>query len=216
MVQYEWTEENCRDYAEEMRPMVKYDHKSWAKMIAEIQSGSPEKPKVIDIASGPAFLILELKKAIPDAEITAHDSSVNMLKIAAEEAAKCNFKMETLESRAEELPVENDSFDVVTCKQLLHEAANVEKALSEIFRITKSGGRAFVIDFDSDGSKLMALAIRTVITLKNGGEIAKGFWTSFKNGLRGSDVKQYMENAGFKEVVYKKSGMNYMIYGLKP
>lgn len=105
--------------------------------------------------------------------------------------------------------------DVVLCKQLLHEAADVDRVLAEMQRVLKPGGRAFVIDFDADGSRLAALAVRTLIRVTRGQELARSFWRSFTAGLHGAQVRERMLKAGFDGVDYVRSGFNYLLVGTK-
>lgn len=45
-----WTEEDCRNYAESLRKVIKYDYRPWAKLIVEYLAGSIERPRLAVIA----------------------------------------------------------------------------------------------------------------------------------------------------------------------
>jgi ubiquinone/menaquinone biosynthesis C-methylase UbiE len=210
---YEWNEELCRAYADGLRPMVRVDHAPWAKKI--VQRLGPVSPDyaVLDIATGPGFLLLEIGKRVPGVRLIAQDQAGPMLAIARSEAEGAGLRIETVCCPAEALAIPDASVDVVTCKQLLHEAADVDRTLGEMARVLRSPGTAFVIDFDAQGSYLAALATRTFLRLTRGAMIAQDFWRSFKAGVAGERVRNAMARAGFSAVEYQQVGFNYFIVG---
>ena len=217
MVQYEWNEQACRLYADSLRPMVKYDHAKWAVKIAQRISNVPRGAKVMDVATGPGFLLLELADQLPDKALSliAQDGADNMMTIAREEAQRVGLEVETVCCLSEKIAMEDGSVDVVTCKQLLHECEDVGRTLREIYRVLKPGGKAFIIDFDALGSRFAAKMIKTFMRLTKGKEIAEKFWTSFSAGLPGPEVRDQMIALGFQNVEYIQSGPSYMMVGVK-
>lgn len=215
MVNYEWTEELCRTYAENMRGIIRLDHRPWAKRIARKLTGLPRGSVILDIASGPGFLLLELGQLLSDPRLIAQDLSEHMRKIAAEEAARYGLTIETAGGSAEAVELGDQVADVVTCKQLLHECLDVDQTIASIFRLLKPGGRAFIIDFNKDGSPLAAYLIRAFMILTRGGVIAESFWKSYSSGLSGALVEKKMRDAGFVEVEYVRSGPNYLMIGTR-
>ena len=215
MSMYEWDEEMCRGYAEGLRPMVRVDHAPWAQKIAGRLTGLPAGAAVLDVASGPGFLLVETARRIPGLRLVAQDQAEPMLAIAREELKRAGFAAETVCCPAEHLDVGDSSVDVVLCKQLLHEAADVDRVLGEMRRVLKPGGHAFIIDFDADGSRLAAVAVRTLIRVTRGRDIAQNFWKSFSAGLPGAHVRERMVKQGFTSVEYLRSGFNYLLVGAK-
>lgn len=210
-----WTKELCRKYADGLRPIVKYDHGRIAHIISKKIKNTPQLV-VVDVASGPGFLLLELSKHLENPKLIVHDSSSLMLEIAKEEAVKYGKEILTCESPAESINLESDTTDIVLCKQLLHEAVDPQKVISEICRIMKKGSKGFIIDFDKDGSKTAAALIRILMYFIGGKQIAKSFWKSFTSGLHGNTIVQYLKTNGMINVEYIKSGANYFISFGKP
>jgi ubiquinone/menaquinone biosynthesis C-methylase UbiE len=136
-----------------------------------------------------------------------------MLAIARCEAERAGMSIETVCSPAEALAVPDESIDVVTCKQLLHEAADVGRTLREMARVLRSPGLAFVVDFDAQGSYAMALATRTLLRVTRGAAMARDFWRSFRAGVFGGSVRDAMVRAGFRAAEYQKIGFDYFIVG---
>lgn len=218
MVRYEWNEQRCREYADGMRPMVRFDHRRWARMaeldLREVGLGH-EAITVLDVACGPAFLLLELGQRLPRARLIAQDASETMLQIAKEEAGRHGRSIEAVQCPAEALDLEDASVDVATCKQLLHEAGDVDRVISELARVVRPGGRTYIIDFDADGSRLMAGGIRLMLRLTRGREVADSMWSSFRAGLPGARVREWLLAAGFERAEYRKAGMNYFVVGVR-
>jgi ubiquinone/menaquinone biosynthesis C-methylase UbiE len=218
MVRYEWNEQRCREYADGMRPMVRFDHKRWARMAEQdLRAGGLGRGAItiLDVACGPAFLLLEAGQRLPRARLVAQDASETMLRIAEEEAARYGRSIETVRCPAEELDLEDASVDVATCKQLLHEVRAADRVISELARVVRPGGRAYVIDFDADGSRLMAGAIRLMLRLTRGREVADSMWSSFRAGLPGARVRDLLLAAGFDRADYRRAGMNYFVVGVR-
>jgi ubiquinone/menaquinone biosynthesis C-methylase UbiE len=82
MVQYEWNEETCRRYATKMEKVVKHDHRPWAKRIAEHLGETAAGGKLMDVATGPGFLLLELAPLLSGMQLYAQDEAAPMLEIA--------------------------------------------------------------------------------------------------------------------------------------
>jgi ubiquinone/menaquinone biosynthesis C-methylase UbiE len=212
---YEWNEDLCRHYADGLRPMVRFDHAPWAAKIALRLAGFPARATVLDVATGPGFLLVELGRCLPGARLIAQDQAEPMLAIARGELERAGLCAQTVCCPAEHLEIGDASTDIVVCKQLLHEAAELDRVLAEVLRVLKPAGRAFFIDFDADGSRGAALAVRTLIRFTRGRSTAHDFWRSFEAGLRGADVRARMLEVGFADVEYVRSGFNYLLVGTK-
>ena len=76
----------------------------------------------------------------------------------AVDLSKKRFKMITgsayfLVANAEELPFQDSSFDIVTAMGVLHHTPNIDKAIGEIYRVLKPGGRvALMLYHKNSGS----------------------------------------------------------------
>ncbi|MFA6451699.1 MAG: class I SAM-dependent methyltransferase [bacterium] len=191
--------------------MARFDHGMMAQLIKSETKLLPGNPAVLDIATGPAYLLIELGKRFPSASLTGQDQAESMITIAKEEAVRAGLPINTILSSADRISAGNASFDIVTCKQLFHEAENPKGVLAEAYRVLKPGGKFFLIDFDSESSTYLALAMRTMLRVITGKEIANGFWSSYSSGLPGSKVRQMVSDAGFSQVIKKRIGVNYFI-----
>ena len=79
------------------------------------------------------------------------DVSDDMLAVAAKRGAGQDaVKFELAQGGAEAIPYDDESFDVVVTTQVLEYVPDVPRALAEIHRVLKPGGRTLILDTDWD------------------------------------------------------------------
>ena len=84
----------------------------------------------------------------PTGSVLATDDSASMLNVAAEAARKEGLtNVETRVMNAENLELDADSFDAVICRNALMLFSNPAKALTEMRRVVKPGGKVAVMVF---------------------------------------------------------------------
>lgn len=77
------------------------------------------------------------------------DISEGMIAMA-EEQSKGLKNVRYYKATSEDLPLENDSFDVIICTNSFHHYLNPGKALSEAYRVLKPKGRIYILDGTTD------------------------------------------------------------------
>ncbi|MFN0241269.1 MAG: ArsR/SmtB family transcription factor [Planctomycetota bacterium] len=98
-----------------------------------------------DLGVGDGLLTLMLAEVAE--HVTAVDISTEMLQqLRTRASAKGIDNIETVEGEIEDLPLPDQSFDVVVMSQALHHAEHPARALSEAIRILIPGGKLLVID----------------------------------------------------------------------
>lgn len=121
--------------------------KGWRKKVVRMVEA--KKPKLIlDVATGTADLAIALQKAHPD-KITGIDISNGMLEVGRKKIAKKGLsQIITLEQAdSENLPFPDNTFDAITVAFGVRNFENLEKGLSEMYRVLKPGGHALVLEF---------------------------------------------------------------------
>jgi SAM-dependent methyltransferase len=115
--------------------------------VANVQPGS----RVLDVAAGTGEQTLMAARRVgPLGYVLAADVSASMLNVAAEAARKEGLtNVETRVADAENLALDADSFDAVICRTALMLFPNPAKALTEMRRMVKPGGKAAVIVFSA-------------------------------------------------------------------
>ena len=101
-----------------------------------------EYTKLLDIGCGTGYLIDMLAK-VHDAEYTGVDLSPEMIKQANNKKIK-NAKF--VEGRSDEIPFDDNTFDIITCSQSFHHYPDTDKAMQEARRVLKPGGLYILSD----------------------------------------------------------------------
>ncbi|TFH46586.1 MAG: methyltransferase domain-containing protein [Lysobacterales bacterium] len=110
--------------------------------------------RIVDVGCGPGLLVRDLAVEVgPEGRVIGVDSSLPMLELAERRCADLP-QAEFIEGNAEILPGDNATFDAATCTQVLLYIANIDKALEEIHRVLKPGGRIAIIETDWRGAVL--------------------------------------------------------------
>jgi ubiquinone/menaquinone biosynthesis C-methylase UbiE len=109
--------------------------------------------RALDVGCGSGVVTRELAKRVaPSGRVVGCDSSEALLDVARKYARDAG--LETLiEFRAadcRELPFSDGSFDAVIAATVLAHVPGVERAVREMVRVTRVGGRVGVFDFDGD------------------------------------------------------------------
>jgi len=104
--------------------------------IVEI-AGILKSKKVLDIGTGTGKVLTALKKQCPETDYYGVDICQSMLdKIDV----SCGFNLSIREMENLHGFQDND-FDLVTARMVFHHARNLEKAMNEIYRVLKPGGK---------------------------------------------------------------------------
>ena len=138
------------------------NHSKWKKEIAEIAKYSSPK-KILDIATGTGDIAINLSK-IKGSKIEGVDVSGNMLKIARKKIDELkidNIVLKTCE--AENLVFEDNHFDIVSIGYGVRNFSNLEKGLSESYRVLKKDGKLIILE-TSIPENLIIRFMYTIIT----------------------------------------------------
>ena len=137
----------------------------------------------LEIGSGTGYFSLNLLQLGVIERLTATDISPGMLKRLAETAGALGLDASTVQTEAEELPFEDESFDLVFGHAVLHHIPHLDRAFSEFLRVLRPGGAiAFAGEPSRYGDRLAAIPKRT-------GLIAAPVW----RGLVGAEPRAVPE-----------------------
>ncbi len=120
----------------------------------DILSLCPEG-RILDIGTGPAYLLLILGKMNPGLSLMGLDISSAMVSVASDniEKAGLSSKIDIKEGSADSLSFAENSFDAVVSTGSLHHWKNPAAALNEIYRVLRPGGYALIYDIVSNTPK---------------------------------------------------------------
>lgn len=195
--------------------MKRYPHlyQYLADIVKKNITDNIKKPVILDLGIGPGLLSKEINKVLPTAHIIGVDPSEEMLKLS-----KKNANVETKVGVAENIPMGNNSVDVVVCRFNLTYWKDPKKGFSEINRVLKPGGKFFIEALNKDFSHLKLFVIRIYMILKGSGfDIAQYHFDAYKTAYSMDCIKKLFRDAGF-EIVYsegEKKDWKYVFVGKK-
>ncbi len=115
--------------------------KSWRRQAAEnLSPGS-----ILDLGSGTGASYSDLKNF----NVTALDPDEKMLSL--------NKFDKKIVGKSEELPFEENSFDNVLCCFVWRNVSDTEKALDEVYRVLRQGGKFVLLDMTRPAKNILKL-----------------------------------------------------------
>ncbi len=122
------------------------DQKWRKKVIKLVKNEAPTS--VLDIATGTGDLAIQFAAQILEAKVTGLDISQGMLDVAIKKAEHLSFedRLQFLQADSEQLPFDDNCFDVITVSFGIRNFETLEKGLAEIYRVLASGGLFVVLE----------------------------------------------------------------------
>lgn len=122
-------------------------HRGWKRFAVEI-SGVSQGDKVLDIAGGSGDLSkLFAKKVGIEGQVILTDINASMLGVGRDRMLDAGLNVPALQCDAEKLPFPDHYFDCVIVAFGLRNMTHKDKALAEMQRVLKVGGRLLVLEF---------------------------------------------------------------------
>jgi ubiquinone/menaquinone biosynthesis methyltransferase len=115
----------------------------------------------LDLATGTGDIAWEL--ADRGARVVALDITPRMIELARERAGTRPVKLIVGDMSA--LPFPDNSFDLVTTGYGLRNVPNLERAIDELFRVLRPGGRALSLDFNKPRNRIVCSLYLTYLTI---------------------------------------------------
>ena len=131
-------------------------HRAWKNWYVW-QTGVKPGEAVLDLAAGTGDITLRLAKRMRgkgagadiEGRLVSSDINAAMLKIGEERLTNKGWlkNLEFVIANAEALPFADNSFDLITIAFGLRNVTHQDKALAEMARVLKPGGRVLVLEF---------------------------------------------------------------------
>jgi demethylmenaquinone methyltransferase/2-methoxy-6-polyprenyl-1,4-benzoquinol methylase len=125
---------------------------SWRrKLVNQLSQYHPKR--VLDVATGTGDLALLINDLKPE-KIIGIDIAGDMLAIAKQKVVQKNLQEQLTfqEGDAEAIPFPEESFDAVTVAFGVRNFENLEKGLSEMKRVMRTGGVMMILEFSHPAS----------------------------------------------------------------
>ena len=188
-------------------------HRLWKKFAIEL-SGVRPGHQVLDIAGGTGDLTRAFSRLVGDTgQVVLADINASMLKVGRDKlldtGAAGNIRF--VQANAESLPFPDHHFDLVTIAFGLRNVTDKDKALRDMTRILKPGGRLLVLEFSKPTNPLMSRMYDaySFTALPLMGRLIAGDSDSYRylaESIRmhpdQETLKSMMEAAGLHEVTY--------------
>jgi ubiquinone/menaquinone biosynthesis C-methylase UbiE len=116
-------------------------------MIGRIRARFGDRPiRVLDIGCGTGLFAARLREALPGARVTGVDLVSGMLARGRERWRKLAETAAPVQGDSERLPFDSAAFDVVTCANSFHHYPHQDRAVAEMRRVLRPGGRLILVD----------------------------------------------------------------------
>jgi demethylmenaquinone methyltransferase/2-methoxy-6-polyprenyl-1,4-benzoquinol methylase len=129
-------------------------HRAWKDaLVTAVNPPRSERAfALLDVAGGTGDIALKVVEAGGSGtRATVCDINADMLEVGGDRAAERgrDDAISFQEGNAEELPFADKSFDAVTIAFGIRNVPRIDRALSEAFRVLKTGGRFLCLEFSS-------------------------------------------------------------------
>ena len=185
-------------------------HRLWKKNLLNMMNPSLNQ-KLIDVACGTGDIAkLFLNYVNKDSQVTCVDPNKGMIKKGKEKLNK--FKnLNWIIAPAEKLPVVDNSFDFYTISFGLRNTKDLNKSLTEAYRVLKPGGRYLCLEFSKiqnsslnllykNYSKLIPLIGKLIVGEKKPYEYLV---KSIQNFVNQDELVDLMKKSNFKKCTYR-------------
>jgi demethylmenaquinone methyltransferase/2-methoxy-6-polyprenyl-1,4-benzoquinol methylase len=185
-------------------------HRLWKRFAVE-QSDLRPGQRVLDVAGGTADLAIQFARRVgAGGEVVLTDINPAMLARGRDRMLDAGIAAPAVQCDAERLPFPDGHFDCVSVAFGLRNMTHKDRALAEMRRVLKSGGRLLVLEFsrvwqplqplyDAYSLKVLPLLGKLVA---DDGESYRYLAESIRVHPDQEQLKTMMEQAGFERVEY--------------
>jgi ubiquinone/menaquinone biosynthesis C-methylase UbiE len=116
-------------------------------IIKRLRGRAGSQPlKVLDVGCGTGVFAARIRAALPQANVWGVDLVAGMLEKGRERWRYHAAHVVPVQGDSERLPFASETFDVVTCANSFHHYPHQDRAVAEMHRVLRPGGRLFMID----------------------------------------------------------------------
>jgi ubiquinone/menaquinone biosynthesis C-methylase UbiE len=131
--------------------MTRKDLSEFERLAREFAATLPRGARVLEIAPGPGYLAVALAKLGPF-KVTGLDISQSFVQMASQYAKREGVTARFIHGSASDIPLEDGLFDLIVCRAAFKNFSEPLKAINEMHRVLKPGGRAVIMDLSKDAS----------------------------------------------------------------
>ena len=185
-------------------------HRLWKKDLLNMMNPSSNQ-KLIDVACGTGDIAkLFLNNVNKKSYVTCVDPNIGMIKKGKEKLKKFN-NLNWVVASAEKLPMDINSFDFYTISFGLRNTKDLNKSLSEAYRVLKPGGRYLCLEFSKiENSGLDFIYKKYSKVIPSIGKLIVGenepyeyLVKSIENFVNQDELIDLMKKNGFQNCTYR-------------
>jgi ubiquinone/menaquinone biosynthesis C-methylase UbiE len=187
------------------------DFRSDARRVATLLT--PDA-KVLEVAPGPGYFAIELAQ-MGGYEVIGLDISKTFVEMAQRNAAQPGARAEFRLGSASDMPFESKQFDSLFCRAAFKNFSEPVRAVQEMHRVLKTGGRGLIVDLRRD-APLESINEHVA-------QMGLGFFSAFstrmafrfmllKRAYTKSDFERFLAQTQFRSVRIDESEMGMDIW----
>ena len=197
----------------------------WRRRLADM-AGCRARDQVLDLCTGTGDIAVEF--ALRGADVTGVDFSSEMLRKAAEKAARrgLSARVGLVKADALDLPFADSSFEIVSVGFGLRNLMDYRRGLLEMARVLRPGGRLLILEMPAPGTSLFGrlyrFYLRHVIArvARLFGDRTDGYAylsASVRSFAPAGEVAEWMRSSGLSDITARKVslGIAYIYNGRK-
>ncbi|HKI19325.1 MAG TPA: class I SAM-dependent methyltransferase [Isosphaeraceae bacterium] len=116
-------------------------------LIGRIRAVSRGRPiRMLDVGCGTGVFASAVRAALPEVKVVGIDLVAEMLEKGRLRWQSQSGQVFPVQGDSERLPFASASFDIVTCANSFHHYPRQDRAIEEMRRVLKPGGRLMIID----------------------------------------------------------------------
>jgi demethylmenaquinone methyltransferase/2-methoxy-6-polyprenyl-1,4-benzoquinol methylase len=187
--------------------------RSWRREAVRA-AAPPARGRLLDVCAGTADMSLEAGRQYAGIRIAGVDFSRPMVALGRRKVERAGLasRIALCEGSAEALPFPDESFDATTIAFGLRNVPDRARALAEMHRVLRSGGRAVVLEFTTPSGRLFRRlylwyfhhVLPRIGRLISGHRSAYAYLpASVADFPPPEGVAAWMREAGFRDVSYR-------------
>lgn len=116
-------------------------------LIGRIRAAAGDRPvRILDVGCGTGVFASRVREALPRAQVWGIDLVADMLTQGNSRWRRHAGHVQPAQADSERLPFAGGTFDVVTCANSFHHYPHQDRAIAEMHRVLRPGGRLMLID----------------------------------------------------------------------
>ncbi len=148
-----WQKNNDSGIDRCIKDLHSFKKKVWGDMIERYAPKKKKKLKILDIGTSSGFLAITM--ALRGHDVCGIDISNSKISAAITNAERMNAKVNFICAEADELPFEDEEFDLIINRNVIWKLPNPELAFSQWYRVLVPGGRLIYFDGDWNSQPMM-------------------------------------------------------------